>query len=74
MKKPLTDWEIGQELVFIQDTMLERVSDLPRTHAARKLVYRMAAKLGDYFDEQHNGKSHGFGLYNSRVAKMNGDL
>lgn len=60
MSKPLTDWEVGQDLIAMQEEILERVGDFKDSHPeAYKVALKAALDIGDFF----NGfGSHGFGI------------
>lgn len=67
--KALTSWEIGQDLIRAQDEIFECANDIEDKHPARKVLLECAYKIGDYFNEYHEGKSHGFGLKSNATEK-----
>jgi hypothetical protein len=59
-KSEMTDWECGQELIAIQDTMFDRIQGLEKTHPEiYKAIYNKACEIGDIFNALG---SHEFGL------------
>lgn len=65
MKKKLTDWEAGQELIVIADTIGFRKSDLKDSHPdLYKMLDEIQRTVGDKFNALN---SHDFGLYCSET-------
>lgn len=71
MSKPLTDWEVGQELCKMQDAICENLAEFKDSHPEQYEVCLKAAKIiGKVFNKNHF-ESHGFGLYDGEKARAN---
>lgn len=52
MNKPLTNWEVGQDLISMQDEILERIGEFKESHPeAYKVARKAALDIGDYFNK-----------------------
>lgn len=59
-EKKLTDWEVGQELIFFSDMIWERSADFKHSHPEiYAMVKEMALTIGDKFNRM---KTHSFGI------------
>ena len=58
----LTDWEVGQELIKISDTISESVADIGDSGSS-DLIQELKRMMGQLGDELKKLKSHDFGIY-----------
>lgn len=61
----LTNWEVGQDLIYLSDEMGEKVYDFNK-QGHRELAIKLdliRAQIGDLFNQY--GKDHSFGIFDS---------
>jgi hypothetical protein len=58
----MTNWEVGQDLVYLSDEISERMKDMKESHPkAYWMLDEVRRQIGDYFN-RHHCKSHKFGI------------
>ena len=63
----ITDWELGNDLAFIQDTIAEKIGDIADSRPEiAEMLHRHASEIGKAFNDL---KAHDFGLWDWKSCK-----